>query len=213
MRNDLAVLTVLAFAGCTNAPPAMMMGTDAGPVPMTDAPPSDPCAAPTPPATAPYGTNVGRSFRPLTLENCDGSGPYSFYGDNQWCEPDHRLTLVSIAGVWCVPCQMESEQLTDFITEPYRSRGVRVIQIIVDGPIRYAGAVMSDCTGWVDTYGLTNVELIDSGGAMTGPFFPSGSLPSTIIIDDEGIIRFYEDGASVGLSTITSTLEMLLAEP
>ena len=202
---------VLALVGCTNTPP-VMMGTDAGPVPGTDAP-IDPCAAPTPPVTAPYGTAAGRSFRPFTLEACDGSGPYSFYGDNQWCEPGHRLTLVSIAAVWCVPCQTESAQLTDVITEPFRDRGVRVIQVIVDGPVRGGGAVISDCTGWVSTYGLTNVELFDNGGAVTGVYFPSGSLPSTIIVDEEGIIRFYEDGVSVGLSTLTATLEALLAEP
>jgi hypothetical protein len=212
MRTTLVTAGLLALAGCSNAPPAMMIGTDAGPLPMVDAP-VDPCAAPIPPATAPYGTSAGRSFRPFTLENCDGSGPYSFYGDNQWCEPTHRLTLISIAAVWCVPCQMESALLTDAITEPYRDRGVRVIQILVDGRTRGGGAVMADCTGWVSTYGLTNVELLDSGGAETGRYFPSGSLPSTIIVDDEGIIRFYEDGVRVGLTTLTATLDALLAEP
>lgn len=212
MRSTLvSILAVVALGGCNNPPPAMM-GTDSGPIVVDDAP-ADLCAAPTPPPTAPYGTSVNRSFRPFTLENCDGSGPYDFYGDNQWCQPTHRLTLVSIAAVWCVPCQMESALLTDAITEPYRDRGVRVIQIIVDGPTRGGGAVFSDCTGWVDTYGLTNVELFDNGGEVTGVYFPTGSLPSTIIVDDEGIIRFYEDGVSVGLATLTATLDALLAEP
>lgn len=211
MHKAISMVGLLgALVGCQSAPPPVM-GTDAGPIVMADAP-GDPCAAPVPPATAPYGTSVGRSFRPFTLQNCDGSGPYAFYGDNQWCEPTHRLTLVSIAARWCVPCQIESEQLTDQITEYYRDQGVRVIQILVDGEVRGGGATMADCEAWVATYGLTNVELLDSGGAETGRYFPSGSLPSTIIVDDEGIIRFYEDGVSVGLSTLRATIEAILAE-
>lgn len=201
-----------ALSACTNPPPAMPM-SDAGTPEMTDAGMVDPCAAPAPDPAHPYGTSINRMFRQLNLENCDGSGIYSFYGDNQWCEPGHRLTLVSIAAVWCVPCQMESAQLTDQITEVYRDQGLRVVQIVVDGPVRGGGAIMEDCTGWVSRYGLTNVELLDSGGAMTGPFFPSGALPSTIIVDDEGIIRFYEDGVSVGLSTLRAEIDALLAEP
>jgi hypothetical protein len=214
MQKFLTTLAALAaLSACTNPPPVAPM-TDSGTPDMTDAGTTvDPCAAPVPDTAHPYGTSVGRSFRPLTLENCDGSGLYSFYGDNEWCEPDHRLTVVSIAGVWCVPCQMETAQFESRITAAYAGRGVRLIQVVVDGPVRGGGATLGDCQGWVSRYGLTNTELLDSGGAMTGPFFPSGSLPSTIIIDEEGIIRFYEDGVSVGLSTLTAEIDSLLAEP
>lgn len=211
MRTALSVLAIAALAGCNNTPP-VTPGTDAGPIVMTDTGPGDPCAAPTPPATAPYGTAAGRSFRDFTLNNCDGSGAYTFYGDNEWCEPDHRLTVVSIAAVWCVPCQMESAQLTANVTEPYRDRGVRVVQILVQD-LSGGDATMTDCTNWVTRFGLTNTELLDPGGEVTNIYFPDNALPSTIIIDEEGIIRFYENGASVGLATLTATIESLLAEP
>jgi hypothetical protein len=41
-------------------------------------------------------------------------------------------------------------------------------------------------------------------------YWPDGSLPATLIIDDEGIIRFYESGAMDGLDSLTAALDGLL---
>lgn len=203
----MAGLSGLALAACSN-PPAM--GTDA-PTPTEDVGAATICPAPieSPAAGRVFGTSVNSLFEGFTLPECDGT-PYTFYDDAN-CPADYELTVVSIAALWCVPCQEESRQLTERISNVYGSRGVRLVQIIVDGPTRNSPFSPAQCQGWVDAYGLVNPELMDPGGAVTGAFFPDGSLPSTLIIDREGVIRFRENGATMGLVSLTAALDSLLA--
>jgi hypothetical protein len=161
------------------------------------------------PSDPPFGTTNGRSFRTFTLGDCDGDA-YDFYGAD-YCDPAIRFTVVNIAAGWCVPCMMESAMLTDRVVTPYGPRGVRVIQILVQDA-SYDRPDEADCHAWVDTYGLTNVELLDPD-QITNRYFPDGSLPSTIIIDDMGVIRWHENGAVDGLTTLIEALDTFLAEP
>ena len=103
----------------------------------------------------------------------------------------------------------ESSELTDRVTEAYRDRGIRVIQILTQDE-DYAAPTLGYCEAWVSRFGLTNIELIDPA-QVTGIYFPDNSLPSTIIVDSEGVIRFRENGATEGLVSLTSKLDELLA--
>lgn len=97
------------------------------------------------------------------------------------------------------------------ITQAYaRTRGVRVIQILIQDEV-YAEPSQAFCEGWVSRYGLTNVELRDPT-QVTNVFFPDGSLPSTIIVDNEGVIGFRENGVSNQLMNLRKELDELLAE-
>lgn len=154
----------------------------------------------------PYGVSVGRVLEPFTLPSCTEGGDYSFYNE-AWC--DAKLTVISIAAGWCPPCIQESMQLTDRVTEVYRDQGVRVMQVVVQ-KADYSEPDIAYCNDWVDRFGLTNIELIDPTG-VTQVYFPGGSLPSTIIVDSDGIIRFRENGATEGLTSLTNELDDLLA--
>jgi len=154
----------------------------------------------------PYGAQVNKKLEPFELTTCDGT-PYHFVNDG-FCES--TVTVVSIAAGWCQPCMLESSQLTERITEPYRDRGVRVIQVLVQDP-DYGPPDQAFCEDWVAEYGLTNIELLDPAGALQG-YFPSGSLPSTVIVDSHGVIRHREDGVSEGLNTLRAEIEDLLEE-
>jgi len=178
-----------------------MMGDDAGDPGETDAGPYE-CAYP----PGPYGTSLAKPLEPFELEQCDGT-PYHFVNDG-FC--DASLTVISIAAGWCPPCIRESMELTERVTEAYRDQGVRVIQILTQDQ-DYNAPTHEYCQAWVDRFGLTNVELIDPY-QITQIYFPDNSLPSTIIVDDEGIIRFRENGASEGLVSLTAELDELLAE-
>jgi hypothetical protein len=178
---------------------------DSGPAPVDARDPALPsCDYPQPGPI--YGTDIFRPFRPFELEQCDGT-PYNFY-NQEFC--DSTLTVISIAAGWCGPCIYESMNLTEQVTEMYRAQGVRVIQVLVQDE-DYNEASGAYCQAWVDRFELTNVELVDPTGA-TQIYFPGGSLPSTIIVDREGIIRFREQGASKGLVSLRAKLDELLAE-
>lgn len=155
---------------------------------------------------APFGTDIGRKLEPFTLETCDGT-PYEFYND-EYCST--TFTVISIAAGWCVPCQEESMVLSDTITEPYRERGVRVLQILVQDE-DYLEPDAQFCNRWVSTYNLTNVELLDPM-QITSIYFPTNSLPETIVVDGRGVIRFRESGSTQGLGRLRTALDGLLAE-
>lgn len=154
--------------------------------------------------TTGYGSGYGAKLEPFTLPQCDGT-PYSFLNED-YCES--TLTVISIAAGWCMPCMRESEQLTANVVRPYADRGVRVLQVLVQDP-DYNAPDEDFCNEWVDRYNLENIELRDAANVV-GIYFPGGSLPSTLIVDNEGTIRFYEQGASDGLVTLTRRIDQLL---
>jgi hypothetical protein len=141
------------------------------------------CAAP----DGPYGVESGRTLEPFTLSTCDGSN-YAFYGPD-FCAA--RFTLINIAAGWCGPSIQQTTVFEEQYTDRYGHLGLRVIQIIVQTEA-YGAPDEAYCTGWVSTYGLSNIELIDPA-QITGSFFPDGALPASIIVDDRGVIlhRFH----------------------
>ena len=152
-----------------------------------------------------FGTDVGRNFEGFTLQQCDGSD-FNFYSADRYCSEQHSLTVLSIAAEWCAPCREESRQLRDRIVLPYGDRGVDVVQVIVQNA-RMGPPDLDLCNRWVAAHNLEGVyEVIDPVG-VTGPFFPSGSLPSTAIVDETGAIVFRENGASPNLVTLRAALE------
>jgi len=87
---------------------------------------------------------------------------------------------------------------------------VRGLQIIIQDA-DYGPPDLNLCNRWVARFNLTdNIEMIDPNG-MTSGAFPSGSLPSTLIIDETGTIIYREDGASDGLVTLRAELDRALA--
>ena len=197
-----------AVGGCGGSPAAddaAVTGDDTGMGGGTDAP-AGPLCANVP--TSGFGSIEGRKLEGFTLPQCDNTD-YTFYGED-FCSPEHTLTVISIAAEWCGPCQAESAMLTEYISRPYASRGVRLIQIIIQDR-DYGPPTLDLCNRWVTRYNLTdNIELIDPSGTTSGAF-PSGSLPSTLIVDETGTIIYREDGASDMLVTLRAELERALA--
>lgn len=154
--------------------------------------------------TSGTGATPGRNLSGFTLQDCSGAD-YTFYNE-EFCEAE--LTVISIAAGWCPPCIAESEQLEEEINQFYAGQGVRVIQILTQ-TADYSAPDLAYCQGWVDRFGLTNVQLIDPA-QLTGIFFPDNALPSTIIVDSQGVIRFRENGATDGLTSLKSAIDEVL---
>jgi hypothetical protein len=202
----LSVLSIGLAVGCGGTPD----NPDVPVIATEDAPLPPGCGAPVLSGPDIFGSSEGTYFPDVTIPQCDGT-PYSFYND-EYCAESHRFTVVSIAALWCVPCQEESRQLAARISAPYADRGVRLLQVIVDGTPPGSSFTPAQCQQWVTTYGLVNTELMDPGSLIVGSSFPSGSLPSTLIVDENGLIRYREDGATPNLVTLTTALDSLLAE-
>lgn len=222
----IGVAGILAACGSTPA----STNNDAGVTAPSDTGSASTCANHIPDPTnnvsdPQFGTLVGRSFgnvlhdgqADFSLPDCDGQ-QHNFYG-GEYCTPEHTFTIVSIAAGWCQPCQYESSQFRQQIVDVYGPQGVRLIQILVQDPSGNApnGAF---CHQWVDTYGLSvrpdasgvgNYELMDLDGRISA-LFPSNALPSTIIVDSDGVIVYHEDGTNEALDSLRQELDLLLAQ-
>jgi hypothetical protein len=195
------VLGVLAVGliGCPT--PAPVEITDASM--SSDTPMGAPLCSAVP--TNNIGTSVGTNFEGFTLQLCDGTD-FNFYSEERFCAEPHSLTVLSIAAEWCAPCREESRQLRDRIVLPYGDRGVDVVQVIVQNA-SYGPPDLALCNRWVTQHNLEGVyEVIDPTG-VTSPFFPTGSLPETALIDETGRIVYREAGATPQLASLRSAID------
>jgi hypothetical protein len=114
MKTLVYAFALSVLAGCSGSGAASMTpAVDAGSTPVdSGAGPADTGATPaeTYPA-GPYGSSVGRLFRPFTLTACNREGDeaqWRFDGPEFFTS---QLTVISIAAAWCVPCQRETAQI------------------------------------------------------------------------------------------------------
>ncbi len=214
-RPAAAVLTFAALAlsacGSSGGAPTPSASPDAATSPDATAP-TDTTAAVDAPATTnvyppgPYGSRTCARFEPFTLNRCDGT-PWSFNQDDFFTS---SATVVIISAVWCVPCQMEARQIESQLG-PYRDRGVRIVQILVQNA-DHTAITSGPCQAWVDRYQLQIPELMDPEQRLQ-PYYPGLAFPGNIIVDRQGRIRYRAYGTETGLTAIRSALDDVLANP
>lgn len=227
MRNwtILALATTMAF-GCSDDDGLPIAdsgpevdasgGADAGPLDTGSAEPDAGSPIGACDWSPPYGATVGARMQPVAtvaqgndfeLATCDGTG-FAF-PDQATC--DAKLTVLSIAAGWCGPCILESQNLEEQINQMYDPSDVRVLQIIIQDE-GFNPPPAGYCQNWVNRFNLTNTQLVDPAQLLQA-FFPDNSLPSTIIIDNNGLILSRENGVSdATLSSLRNKLNELLAE-
>lgn len=214
MRSVVVAFTLaaLALTGCGSDTTTPAAQPDAATADATtnvdaavDAPAADTGPARTYPA-GPYGSRTCARFEPFTLNQCDGT-PWNFAQDDFFTS---TATVVIIGAGWCVPCQMEARQIESELG-PYRERGVRIVQVLVQNPDRTA-ITPAFCNTWVNRYGLTIPELMDPQQTLQ-PYYPGLAFPGNLIVDGRGVIRYRAYGTETGLTAIKAALDDVLANP
>lgn len=180
--------------------------------------PADTGGAPLPACVPPIEeacVQEGCRFAPITLRSCDPGEPeIPFYGSN-YCDmnsagqPAVRATVVVIAAGWCGPCQAEAPEIERIIRQGYADRGVRVISVVVQKP-DYSASDAAFCNEWRTRYSLNSIMAFDPR-MVTSRYFPDMALPSNMIIDRRGTIRWRQYGTSSGLSSMRTALDEVLA--
>jgi hypothetical protein len=98
------------------------------------------------------------------------------------CGKHLKMLHLTVAGVWCVPCNQETDALVAAAAQ-LKQDGVVVIQALSDGPTEGVPAVPMDLTYWIAKHKSNFTEMLDPGLANLGKFFLASAIPWNCDID------------------------------
>lgn len=117
-----------------------------------------------------------------------------------------KVVLVVFSTIWCGPCKAEAPQL-EALYQKYKAQGF----VILQGVFQNEGATppsAADLKRWSDTYKLT-FPIIDPG-YTTANAYKIAAIPTNLIVDKAGIIRYREEGYDE--AAVTAQVETLLKQ-
>ena len=103
-----------------------------------------------------------------------------------------RVVLVNFWATWCAPCRQEMPHLNK-LHDKYRASGLVLLGVNIDDDARTA-------TDLAAKLGLRFPVLLDTDKTVSR-LYEMGAMPSTVVIDREGRVRYlhrgYRDGVEV----------------
>ncbi len=116
----------------------------------------------------------------LALNSLDGAG-------HSLADFRGEVVLVNLWATWCPPCQAEMPLLQQYF-EKHEAEGFTVIAI-------EDGEPASDVRSFAKQYALTFAVWLDPGHQATDHAFKTSNLPTSYVLDRQGIIRLMWLGA------------------
>ena len=97
------------------------------------------------------------------------------------------------------------------MVQAYKDQGLGVVFVMTedDGHSIDRDDLLDNCCREKEEYGLTCPMVLDPGRVVMEKYFVKDWWPLDILLDDEMVIRFIEEGIPTGLS---ETIEEVLAE-
>jgi hypothetical protein len=98
------------------------------------------------------------------------------------CNKRYKLIHLSVAAVWCVPC---NEETTDFVAAKASldSQQIVVLQALDQGAVEGTAATVSDLQYWINEHMSNFTEMLDPNDANFAGFFNSASVPWNADVD------------------------------
>jgi len=124
------------------------------------------------------GTHIGQHTPDFNLKDLDGK----YYNLKKF--ENKKVVLLDFWATWCKPCKHYMTETQSFNTL-FSKRGLKVIAINVEGNA-------NEVSHYIHSYNFTFTVLLDSGNwkAKTIQLFKINSIPTYILIDKKGIIRY-----------------------
>ena len=104
-----------------------------------------------------------------------------------------RVVLVNFWATWCGPCRLEMPHLNR-LYEKYRAAGFTLLGVNIDEDARNAAGLSAKL-------GLKFPVLLDTDKKVSR-LYDLGTMPSTVLIDRDGRVRFVHLGYKDGYETI-----------
>jgi AhpC/TSA family len=129
--------------------------------------------------------SVMRNFKFLGYPNADKSHGLQTIALADYYDPcGKRLALlhVTVAGVWCPPCNAETDAVVAAKAQLATQRVV-VIQALSDGPRQNVPATQNDLNYWVQSHKANFTMMLDPGLQNFGGFFDAALIPWNCDLD------------------------------
>jgi hypothetical protein len=129
--------------------------------------------------------NLIRNYKFLGYPGGDKSAGLKTVALVDYFDPEMRkfkLIHLSVAGVWCSPCQQETKEVVAIKAE-LEAKGVAFVQALGDGPALGTGATKKDLDTWIDRFKVNFDIVLDPDVKNLGPFFDRGAIPWNADID------------------------------
>jgi hypothetical protein len=98
------------------------------------------------------------------------------------CSTRYKLIHLSVASVWCVPCNQETDAVVAAKAQ-LDSKGVVVLQALDDGPVQGTGATQGDLTRWISAHSSNFTEMLDPELMQLAGFFDAAAVPWNCDLD------------------------------
>jgi hypothetical protein len=98
------------------------------------------------------------------------------------CMKRYKLIHITVAGVWCVPCNEETAALVAGAAQ-LAMQGAVVFQVLDDGPIMGTPATQNDLTYWTTLHKTTFTEALDPMLSNLGSLVDAASVPWNCDLD------------------------------
>jgi peroxiredoxin len=119
----------------------------------------------------------------FTLQRAEG-------GNLRLVEQRGQVVLINFWASWCGPCRVEMPHLNR-LHDKYKAGGFTVLGVNIDDDPRHGAAT---AVRW----GLKFPVLLDASKAVTRRY-DLGAMPSTVLVDRDGRIRYLHRGYREGL--------------
>jgi thiol-disulfide isomerase/thioredoxin len=198
MGRSLGFLAFLLVACSSNPPPKPV---DVAPLEIQPMPSASTIPAPPPTAAAAGPARHGNCAEPQIGSLAPPLEGRSLERGNVGITAG-RVSLVMFWATWCGPCQKEMPEIQRIYAKA-SSRGLDVLAISVDDE-------KTGIAEFVHDRGVHYPVIWDEGHAISECWRPT-TMPTAVIVDRSGYVRFRHDGYRAGDdATIGSEIESLL---
>lgn len=119
----------------------------------------------------------------FTLKRAEG-------GNLRLAEQRGQVVLINFWASWCGPCRIEMPHLNK-LHDKYKAGGFMVLGVNIDDDPRHGAATAA-------RWGVKFPVLLDAEKTVTRTY-DLGAMPSTVLVDRDGRIRFLHRGYRDGL--------------
>jgi hypothetical protein len=178
---------------CNPCDPGSSGGTSSGGT-QTNGHDANPDGVPYPAPASGYGRtarsgsapgSVIQNFKFLGFLNGDNTQPLTTISLADYydpCNKRYKLLHLTVAAVWCQPCNQETNALVA-AKSSLAQQQVVVIQALDDGPTVGVPATMNDLNYWIKNHSSNFTEMMDPGLKNLGGFFDAAAIPWNADID------------------------------